>query len=562
MRSRKSPDCLRRTLKAAMLLGAAMPLGATSALAVTWQTVVNNSNTPPTSAPQTKTPYFFSYNQPAVNTAGQVVFRARAKPLTGEGGSGGGGEPVRGVYTRSVTSTTGPIGIVADNLAVAVPAPNTTGATFIEFPSTPRADATSFLVATRGQSQPVITLSDGTKLGTSGVYAQASQATASGYQGISALPVIGLTTAASLVGSVPQYSYFQVPGEAPGIRFDQFPGSPSPVGLATTRNYVVAFKGNYTVGTTGKTGVYYRNILGATPSAVQLVVKSGEAIPGFPGYVFGSAAPPSAAKSGNVLKVVFAGFDIEDAPTAGGIYITPLSPRAITPIVSIGGAVPGVSGATFNKFGEGLSFDGRYVSFWGAWGGTRKIYKQCPEDGNRDLIAYCKAHAPLPDYTYELEVPVNQGIFVADTTKTTNSISLVARTGVEGFSDFLYWTYSGRPPGGEETEDAEPPRWRASAFTAVKSDAMAFKGLKGTLDGLYVKRFASSNLIEAMTTATTGQSVDPRAPAGSLVSAIGVERDGFRGNWLSITASMLNATTTESWAGIYVHNCGSNCATW
>lgn len=569
----KSLQVLRRALKATLLLGVT-PLASTSAFAITWQTVVNNSNVPPTSAPQTNTPYFFSYNQPAVNWSGQVVFRARAKPLTGSGSSG---EPVRGVYTRSVASTGAATQFIADNLAVQVPSPNTTAATFTEFPSTPRSDILSYLVATRGQSQPVITTPDG-KLGTSGVYARALQSTSSIYQGIPQLPALPLTTAASQVGSVSQYSYFQVPGEAAGTRFDQFPGSPSAVSLPTRLIYMVAFKGNYTVGTTSKTGIYFRNLAGA--SAVQLVVKSGDNIPG--GGVFGSAAPPSAADSGNaVAKVVFAGFDNEDAPTKGGIFIAPLTqPTTLTPLVSIGAPVPNVSGATFNKFGEGISYDGAYATFWGAWGtATKTIYKTCPTDGNKDVIAYCQAHAPLPDYTYELTVPANQGIFVVDTTKSSNNVSLIARTGDAGFTNFIYWTYSGSPEGG----DAEPPRWRASAFTAVNNkapnasttttrpSAMAFKGLKGAddvslgaVDGLYVKRLnsTSSALITALDTTMDGRLVDPSAPAGSLVSAIGVERDGFRGRWLSITASMLNAQTTASWAGVYVHDSGSAYNTW
>ena len=51
---------------------------------------------------------------------------------------------------------------------------------------------------------------------------------------------------------------------------------------------------------------------------------------------------------------------------------------------------------------------------------------------------------------------------------------------------------------------------------------------------------------------TPGQSIDPQAPAGSVVSAVGLERDGFRGRNLALSISMLNAATSESWAGIYL----------
>lgn len=537
-------------LKAALLTCVAMPLAASQVFAapVQWQVVVNNSFVAPQSKAQAKVAYFFSYNQPAVNNFGQVVFRARAKPLTGEssggsGGSGGGSQPTHGVYTRLGA---GAINIVADNLGILVPWPNTTGATFTEFPSTPRADAVTNLVATRGQSTPVITLADGTKLGTSGVYAKAGLLSPT-------LPYFNLTTAASQVGSAPGYSIFQVPGEAAGTRFDQFPGSPSPLA-----GRVVTFKGNYTVGLISKTGVYYRDLAATSPT--KLVVHSGDPIPGGGGKVFGSAAPPSSAVDLATKKseVVFAGFDNEDNPTAGGIYLAELGSTTLNPLASIGTQVPTLpAGTTFNKFGEGISFDGATVSFWGAWGTqTRTIHKDCPTDGNADLIAYCLQQYPNGA---DLTVPVNQGIFTVNIVSKT--ITLIARTTVDGFTDFLYWTYSGKPPGGEGDGDAEPPRWRSSAFTAVNPSAMAFKGLKGTLDGIYVKR-AGVALFPVIDTNTDGQAVDPRAPVGSKVSSIGLERDGFRGPYLAITAGMLNPVTTLSWAGIYSHNCGAGCTTW
>lgn len=534
----------RRGLKLALLIGVATPLMASAANAATWQTVVNNGFVAPQSNASGQTPYFFSYNQPAINNSGQVVFRARAKPLSaGQGGS----QPTRGVYTRSVLLTSAPINVVADNKGVLVPAPNTTGATFIEFPSTPRADALSALIATRGQSDPVVTLPDGTKVGTSGIYAKAART-------LPSLPEFPLTTAASLVGSIPAYSYFQVPGEPAGTRFDQFPGSPSPVGAR-----YVAFKGNYTVGTTGKTGVFYRDLVGGT-QPVKAILRSGELIPNAGGKVFGSAAPPSSTKdTAGLLKVVFAGFDNEDLPTAGGIYSAELgNPASLRPLVSIGDHVPKTTSSTFNKFGEGISYNGRWVSFWGAWGSaTRIVHKDCPTDGNADLIAYCKTAYPSG---VDLKVPLNQGIFVLDTVR--NSLTRVARTGTNGFTDFLYWTYSGKPPGGTEEEDAELPRWRASAFTAVSKDAMVYKAQKGAVDGLYARRWAVNEIIKVLDTTMAGSSVDPAAPSGSLVSAIGVERDGFRGSRVAITASMLNAATTASWAGIYVHDCGTGCSGW
>lgn len=56
---------------------------------------------------------------------------------------------------------------------------------------------------------------------------------------------------------------------------------------------------------------------------------------------------------------------------------------------------------------------------------------------------------------------------------------------------------------------------------------------------------------------TPGTDLDPLAPAGSLVSSVGVEREGFRNGRLAITATMLyvdpiDPTITESWGGIYM----------
>ncbi len=527
-----------RRLRTVLLLGVAMPMaGAFATPAPTWQVVVNNASL----APQSTTAYFSSYNQPAVNRAGKVVFRARAKPLSGAGSS----KPTHGVYTRNMSVPGAPIEVIADNLGMLVPAPNTTGATFIDFPSTPRSDATSAMIATRAQSTGVVTLPDGTKVGTSGVYAT---------------PRLVLATGAAQLGDVAGYEYFQVPGALPGIAFDQFPGSPSPL-----NNSVVTFKGNYTEDTIGKTGIFYRNMLtGGGTSPVKLVAHTGTPIPEGGGAIFGSTAPPSAAvdRSTGALNVVFAGFDNEDAPTAGGIYIARLgAQKSLRPVVSIGSAVPGVDGAVFAGFGEALSFTGRFASFWGSWGTQMMIvHKDCPTDGNVDLIAYCKSQYPNG---VDLSERVNQGIFFADT--LTNDIYLLARTGVDGFTDFLYWTYSGKPPGSSGGGDAELPRWRSATFsaaTALDVQAVAFKGQKGPVDGLYLHVNSTDTLRTVLDTTMDGQSVDPAAPAGSTVSSIGLERDGFRQGWIAISAGMENVATAETWAGIYIRNCGASCSKW
>ena len=59
-------------------------------------------------------------------------------------------------------------------------------------------------------------------------------------------------TATSLLGAVPGYESYSVPGAAAGTRFDQFPGAPAVDGST------VVFKGNYTESGVGRTGVFYR----------------------------------------------------------------------------------------------------------------------------------------------------------------------------------------------------------------------------------------------------------------------------------------------------------------
>jgi hypothetical protein len=160
---------------------------------------------------------------------------------------------------------------------------------------------------------------------------------------------------------------------------------------------------------------------------------------------------------------------------------------------------------------------------------------------------------------------VNQGIFVVDT--TNGVVSRIARTG-ENFSDFVYWTFSGKPPGvgGSDESDGEVPRWRSSAFSAVSQGLkgeflVAFKSRTGTLDpvensyinpvdGIYV---GNGNQVDAMLdTNTLGQSLDPAAPVGSKISALGIERESFRGSWFALTATMLEPVSSESLAGIYL----------
>ena len=534
-----------------ILMGAALPLVGNSAETIKYQTAINNGdNIPGTNIK------FNSYNQPSVNANGTVVIRARGK------GGQGQGEPIRGIYSKSVKLLASPIVKRADTKTL-VPSPNNTGATFNETPSFPRMDRASESIAFRGMSQPVweYTPIDGdeTKIGTTGAFIA---------------PSTTLITGVNQLGVVPGFEYMKVPGEPETLKFDMFPGAPSPVGS------MIAFKGNYTVLTptaTSKTGVYFRNTLQQgkppfnQPMPVVRVANTDTIIPnGDRETRFGSTAPPSAA--GN--SMVFAGFDNEDEPTMGGIYLAPMVQNpSITTLVGIGDQVPGETpGTTMTRLSEGVSFNGRFAGFWGAWGNEmREITLTCPEDGNKDLIAYCLEH----DDNKVVEVPVNQGFFVKDT--VTGTLRMVARTMRDGFEDFVYWNYSGRPPGAGESEEgeSEPPRWRSSSFVAVDSVVnnpgvfkAAFKATKmqllasagSSIQGIYTSTGPNPSLdshTAVVETQMLASSIDPEAgPLGTeddplLVTSVGIERDGYRGNYLAFNASMANSDASASWAGVY-----------
>ena len=501
-------------------------------VAASWKTVANNKTT----IPETETTRLFnSYNQPSVNARGLVVFKGQSK---GESG------PIVGIYARDMSSDEPQsLARIADN-STAVPEPNNTlyngkPATFIQFPSFPRIDKGTDTVAFRGQSQPVwkYTLLDETEtqIGSTGIFSNPSGA---------------LATGVNLLGIVPGFEYFRVPGQSTSTRFDQFPGSP-----AVADGAKIVFKGNYTVDNVGKTGVFYRDLSAGneTPAFVELIADSSISIPGST-TPFGSTAPPSAADN----QVAFVGLDNEDAPHLGGIYVAPLSPRPdLKPIVSIGSQVPGeTGGAIFNKLGEGLSFDGRYVAFWGAWGnGMKAQLLSCPTDGNASILAACNSMYPNG---YVARVPVQQGIFVYDL--STQTLFPIAKSAGE-FDDFVYWVFSGRPPSTGDSgggDVAEPPRWRSSSFIAVAGHSsdlfdVTFKAKIGTTDGIYFAQGPEpSPILTVLDTAMPGWSVDSQSPGGASIATLGLERDSHRENWLVVTASMLDPITTESNAGIYI----------
>ncbi|MCO5761909.1 MAG: hypothetical protein NHG36_10405, partial [Chromatiaceae bacterium] len=185
----------------------------------------------------------------------------------------------------------------------------------------------------------------------------------------------------------------------------------------------------------------------------------------------------------------------------------------------------------------------------------------------------------------ERQVPLNQGIFSHDT--LSGLTRTVAKTGAR-FDEFLFWNYSGMVPctsGGHSEEgsedDGEPARWRSSAFVAVSGQASAFKAVAsggqpggcgschdggmgsapptpshGQPIGIYLNRQPGQPIITVLDTRTDGQALDPEAPAGSIVSELGLEREGLRGNWLAVSAKMgiAGGTEEDGMAGVYITN--------
>lgn len=559
---------------------------------LTWEVVANNAD----GIPDTDR-FYNSYNPPSVNSNALVVFRARS--------TGRPQGPVSGVYTRDM-GVLGPIVKIADRDTV-VPDPNNTCypvpgpgdsasialcdagqtlATFNEFPSFPRIALHENKIATRGNHQPAWTyLEDGleTRAGTTGLYVDLRA------------PSESLVTGASKLGEV--FPQFSVPGLEGNVAFEVFPGAP-----AITDDGIIASKANYP---DGKTGVFFRQVAeaqGGGEASMELIANSDTPIPNPgdcpDGTTFGSTAPPSAAGD----HVVFAGFDDELNPTCGGIYLAELTESpSLTSLVRLDMRVPGLGNRTFTHLEEGLSFDGRLVGFWGAWGDeTKTVRLYCPSEGNRIRRLYCN-NQPDPetgeipgggdpnsvcddtdDPRYPLcyqekQIPINQGIFVYDTER--GRAYLMARTGGgERPDDFLYWNYSGAPPG-EGEGDAEPPRFRSSSFLALSSTSratvirVAFLARNGDLDdvtnayvdfvdAIYLAKGPGAGPIFALVeTGMDGTILDPDAvwdhdedpntPELPLpIASLALERDGFRGDWLAITASM--GVDEAGWAGIYL----------
>lgn len=557
----------------------------TSAQQLDWFVVVNNG----VEVPGHPGRFFNSYNPPSVNTNAQVVLRARS---TGQQQGA-----VSGIFTRNMIAMS-PVSAVADRDTL-VPEPNNTASEFNEFPAFPRIAINTDAAATRGNHAPVWNYTIGTdpdtgepietRVGTTGIYVS------------SLLPDGLLSVGASLLGGVPEFSpLFAVPGVIPTTRFDVFPGAP-----AITDEGVIAFKGNYSVPdpvdptvTLGKTGVFYRPVAAAYAgggASIALVANSDTMIPNpnvcAPGTTFGSTAPPSAVAG----HMVFVGLDNEEDPSCGGIYRALMTepPEQLTTLVGLETTVP-EENQTFSRLGEGLSFNGRMVGFWGAWGtATRVLRLYCPQEGNRERRDYCNNTGDFapdlgdsnsvcddtsdpnwPVCYQEKEVPVNQGIFIYDNKPGKPKLYMLARTAEDSpFTDFLYWNYSGMPPGvggSDDGDEAEPPRFRSAAFVAVSTDVTGNKAPAAFLvrradydpalnvyvdpqDGIYLASTKGKPPQLLVETGMPGTLLDSMAVENSEpmpITSLALERDAFRGELLAIAASM--GVEEAGWGGIYL----------
>ncbi len=510
--------------------------------ALAWQTLANGVSTLPGT-----TTAFGVFGSPSINASGMAVFRGQSVLSTSEGS--GESSTTTGIYTADLANN-GKLAKVVD-IATIVPDPNTlkygnTYAKFGGFPSFPNIDQASSFVGFNATHPPVISLPSNGKAGSAGIYSNPAGALDTG---------VGLFVA----DATTTYPYFQNP-ELPGTAFGAFPNSP-----AVVNGNTLVFKGDFLNGTAVAMGVYSRDVVAAEgTSPVALIASTySTKVPGKT-MKFGYLAAPSAVGS----TVVFVGYDRKDAPTAGGIYSTPISAPTFTTLVAIGTPVPGEdTTVTFNRFGDAVSFDGRFVGFWGAWGTeTTNVHVTCPTD-DAAVQAYCLTIFPNG---YDATVPVHQGMFVYDTANST--LAVVAKTGSE-FSDFTYWPFVGTLPeegaptttggssgGGDEPVEVplEPPAFVLSPAIAVVGQSggnyqAAFKAKSGPVDGIYMRSGPGDAIpiVTALDSTMAGAAVDNAASASAQIQKFDLERSGMNGNWLAIGVNVQDGGKQSTSTGLY-----------
>ena len=115
-----------------------------------------------------------------------------------------------------------------------------------------------------------------------------------------------------------------------------------------------------------------------------------------------------------------------------------------------------------------------------------------------------------------------------------------------------------------QTRPPLPPFTEETAKIKVKA---AFKARTGKfvedvyvnpVDGIYLgtgsDRGSTVKIETVLDTTMSGQVLDPEAPEESMITALGIERESLRGNWLTVNASMgiEGGTEEDGMAGIYL----------
>ena len=515
--------------------------------ALTWETAANGSRV----LPGTTTP-FATFGPPTVNASGLTAFRGVSAVSVSDGT--GESSTTTGIYTVDLANG-GTLEKVAD-IATVVPDPNTQTygqslAKFGGFPSPPLVSPDSRFVGFNATHPPVVLLADG-KGGGFGLYSNLGGSLNTG-------------VGAFVATSTATYPYFQVPKMATGTAFGAFPASPTPVGGNT-----LVFKGDYLNGTAVGMGLYYRDVVsenGQSPVSL-IAATSVTAIPNST-RKFGYLGIPGTAAS----TVVFVGYDRKDAATMGGIYSAPIaSEPQITALVNLGMQVPGEdTGVVFTGFADNLSFDGRFVGFWGSWGSattTRTL--SCSDVPDAALAAVCSSTV-YPTGSTTVEVPVHQGFFLYDTTQQT--LAAVAKTGSD-FRDFASYTFvgvlpeegpstevgSGSTGGGGETEvPLEPQGFVLSPRIAVAGQSgtswqAAFMANTGGVNGIYIATSSGQDspaIATALDTTMVGTDVDYMASGTTRIRTLELDPAGMRGSWLAIGSTLFDSTTQSTSQGVY-----------
>ena len=86
-------------------------------------------------------------------------------------------------------------------------------------------------------------------------------------------------------------------------------------------------------------------------------------------------------------------------------------------------------------------------------------------------------------------------------------------------------------------------------FKATKGSIDNLGFLQPSSDGIYLQLGDGTPRTTIAETGMDGSVLDPEA-AGLPITSLGIERDGFRNGWLTLTASMAN--DEDSWAGVYI----------